>query len=203
MERIFRIVKSWDAEKFLAVETPNRRPTNCYPFRIIWNSKKLLPQVVFFLECRKRLQSSRVFPIRFSCYSYSLFPFFLLSSDFVSACNIFIEYIHLLALIFFHWHVRPNDERLLRCFAACVFPSFAFQRERNRISSNRYSEYTNRTWIRTNDDVIVLNSIKLVEVRVHTLNVCNCGKMSSHVCTRVERSKYTLQLASGEIRNLN
>lgn len=126
MERIFWIVKSWDAEKFLAVETPNPRPTNCYPFRIIWNSKKLLPQVVFFLECRKRLQSSRVFPIRFSCYSYSLSPFFLLSSDFVSACNIFIEYIHLLALIFLHWHVRPNHERLLYCFAACIFPPSRF-----------------------------------------------------------------------------
>ena len=60
-------MKSRDAEKFLpVVKLGIPRSTNCDPFGIIWNSKKLLPRVVFFLECRDRVQSSRVFPIPFS-----------------------------------------------------------------------------------------------------------------------------------------
>lgn len=74
-ERMHLPVKSRDSEKFLPVEAQSLRPTNCDPFRIIWNSKKLLPQVVFFLECRELVRSSRDFPIRISSPSSLPSPF--------------------------------------------------------------------------------------------------------------------------------
>ena len=82
MLRANAFFERWKAEiqkSFYQLKLRDPRTTNCYPFRIIWNSKKLLPQVVFFLECRERVQSTRVFPIRFPSHSRS--PFFLSSSS--------------------------------------------------------------------------------------------------------------------------